>query len=589
MALPATSVHEVQSGGSDTLNGGHFDPANSNMATDGNAGTATGNSPTFSSLSYTFVPGDVGHWLFIKSGTNWIPGWYQIASVNTGIATLSAAIGAAVTYNPFGVSTAAGCATVASPAGATWSIDYSQGTTPVALTGLTTSGANAIILTASATKAMVGNGIFVTGGTNFTTGVYNILSVSAGVSATVDRTVASGVGAAGTGNVGGPFATPGFASGTAIASNAVFIKSGTYNCSSTADVASGRVLTKASQLWQGYGTLRPDRAAKPILQSTSNSMTLITTDSGQGVKSLINIEVKLGGVTTGIKGVDIQGWAFLEDMKATGCTNEGYSGSNLAAHHSIRCEANACNVGFHNGSNTQNVWEWCVAKDCTTTGFDMDTGSGIMNYCIAMDCVTGFKMNQFSQASYCIAYSGTTGFSIGTSSWLNSCVSYGNTTDYSVGSAFSMNVPSRLQSSAGVTIAGAGAVGVKRSFITLSADPFTDAAGGDFTLNSTAGGGALLRNTGYPTAFPGLSTATAPSVGPWIPTAGGTYTDPGIANVRSGTGYTYNSASLTGTCAVPAAGDVKLGVAVDNTVGTQANISSGGGGPVLGGGVLGGL
>ena len=35
--------------------------------------------------------------------------------------------------------------------------------------------------------------------------------------------------------------------------------------------------------------------------------------------------------------------------------------------------------------------------------------------------------------------------------------------------------------------------------INLSADPFTNAAGGDFTLNNTAGGGALLRATAYPT------------------------------------------------------------------------------------------
>ena len=33
--------------------------------------------------------------------------------------------------------------------------------------------------------------------------------------------------------------------------------------------------------------------------------------------------------------------------------------------------------------------------------------------------------------------------------------------------------------------------------ITLSADPFTDAASGDFSLNITAGGGALLRGTAY--------------------------------------------------------------------------------------------
>ena len=44
--------------------------------------------------NYSFVAGDVGSLLFIKSGTNWIPGWYPIASVLAGVATLNAAIGA---------------------------------------------------------------------------------------------------------------------------------------------------------------------------------------------------------------------------------------------------------------------------------------------------------------------------------------------------------------------------------------------------------------------------------------------------------------------------------------------------------------
>jgi hypothetical protein len=37
--------------------------------------------------------------------------------------------------------------------------------------------------------------------------------------------------------------------------------------------------------------------------------------------------------------------------------------------------------------------------------------------------------------------------------------------------------------------------------ITLSANPFTDEPNGDFTLNSTAGGGALCRAAAYPTDY----------------------------------------------------------------------------------------
>jgi hypothetical protein len=45
--------------------------------------------------------------------------------------------------------------------------------------------------------------------------------------------------------------------------------------------------------------------------------------------------------------------------------------------------------------------------------------------------------------------------------------------------------------------------------IICTADPYTNRAGGDYTLNNTAGGGALLRDAGLPQAFPGLSSTNA--------------------------------------------------------------------------------
>jgi hypothetical protein len=48
------------------------------------------------------------------------------------------------------------------------------------------------------------------------------------------------------------------------------------------------------------------------------------------------------------------------------------------------------------------------------------------------------------------------------------------------------------------------------------------------------------------------------------------YSDPAIANVRSGTAYKYeaNANNKTGTCDVPSPSDVLLGVDVDATTGT---------------------
>jgi hypothetical protein len=58
-------------------------------------------------------------------------------------------------------------------------------------------------------------------------------------------------------------------------------------------------------------------------------------------------------------------------------------------------------------------------------------------------------------------------------------------------------------------------------FVTLTADPFTDAANGDFTLNSTAGGGAELRGAGWPSALPGLSGTSHPDIGAYQSQVGG--------------------------------------------------------------------
>jgi hypothetical protein len=46
-------------------------------------------------------------------------------------------------------------------------------------------------------------------------------------------------------------------------------------------------------------------------------------------------------------------------------------------------------------------------------------------------------------------------------------------------------------------------------FITLTASPFTNAGSGDYSLNTTAGGGAACRGAGYPVSYFGLSTTAS--------------------------------------------------------------------------------
>src|ERR1700722_18984612 len=105
--------------------------------------------------------------------------------------------------------------------------DYSQQASPqYTLTLVTTAAANAICLSASAAANMVGNICYIASGTNFIVGWYQIISVSVGVSFTLDRTCTSAAGANGSINIGGALATVGQAAQNCVNGNVVYIFNG---------------------------------------------------------------------------------------------------------------------------------------------------------------------------------------------------------------------------------------------------------------------------------------------------------------------------------------------------------------------------
>jgi hypothetical protein len=80
----------------------------------------------------------------------------------------------------------------------------------------------------------------------------------------------------------------------------------------------------------------------------------------------------------------------------------------------------------------------------------------------------------------------------------------------------------------------------------------------DATIDPTSGG--LNLNGASRASFVTISGTLDPT----------NSTDPGIANVRSSTGYVTNGVSLTGTAAIPTAANVRSGTATDATTGTLA-------------------
>ncbi len=526
MTLPATQIWEVQTGGSDSLNGGGFDPGNANMATDGACTLGNTSAPVFTSASYNFVASDVGAWLYIKSGTNWIPGWYKIASVASNAATLTAGVGTAVlawiagTLNiPTTANTIAGCATVASPTGATWSVDYSQQSNPISLTGLTTAAANAIILTASATKAMVGNTIQITAGTNFTVGFYSISSVVAGVSLTVDRTCTSAAGAVGTGGVGGALLTIGKAAGAVVSGNIVYVKAGAGYTITTAIVHSIIVIR-----YTGYGTLRND-GVQVAVTGSGTPTNLFNITASNCIAENFNFD---GANVTSTVVASNQTEVVLRNCKIQRFTSIGV---NLNVNNNLfDCEitgGKAGSSGAYSSASANNIIESCSIHDNPCTGIVLAAG---LSYVTIANCLiynnsgassdginapntsVGLKLlgnTIYNNGRDGIRYVGAQGAGVGTIIRNNLIVSnagvgfnvtalsttYPCAAPYADYNAFYANGTART-----------GNVGGLHD-VSLTADPFTAKGSGDFSLNNTAGGGAACRGAGFPGVFPaGLTT-----------------------------------------------------------------------------------
>lgn len=527
MALAATTIFEVETGGSDTLNGGAFDPGQTaGMFTDGAATVANTSAPVFTSASYNFVAGDVGAWLFVGAGTNWTQGWYTIASVAGGAATLDGTIGAAVTKIPVAPTTVVGCATVASPTGATWSIDYSQqAAAQFAYTDLASVGAGLLVSSALLPfgKQQVGNALVITGGTNFTTGRYVIASVAAGVATVVGvGNITTGAGSAGTGGQGGALASLGQTAAHVVASNQVFQQTGSYTITSAStNIAGGCWSTNLiSLLIEGYSSVRGDLApvgaagVRPINTASGiATFTMLTNALAAGVLRHLRFDgaglTSSRGVASSLQVVNVHGQNFTNSAFASNAT----TGSSY-----FWCSATGCSAQpAFTGAGTYHA---CVAYSNTVTGFN--TASAFATS-LHVNCLSynnsgaasdGFTdIGQVASKLNCTAYgNGRDGFrQSGQMESLTNCVAENNT-----GAGFTLSsIGQALVNCAGYNNTGGNTVTTSAThqlvtgFIDGTAELFTNPGAGDFSLNTTSGGGALLRAAGYPGVFPvGLTTGS---------------------------------------------------------------------------------
>lgn len=399
--------------------------------------------------------------------------------------------------------------------GTDWS---QQNAAQYALTGLTTAAANAIILTASAAADMVGNVIQITSGTNFITGFYEILSVSAGVSITVDRNCTSAAGASGVGNIGGALATVNKAVTNHVASNTIWVKNGSYTTTATMALTGGSSSTSPTRII-GYNSTRGDLDTVadftnfPTVQISSSAASVFS-GSGQYLeyRNLI-----LDANSVGVDGINAtQSYKKYSNLKVMNhTTGSGIQDTGAALYE--RCwllNGGSGSIGINADNNTSLTWG-CIAKG---------NGTGFKGPSVFIGCVADSNDNDG------FFYDFTFGVR------MTNCVSYGNGRD---GVRFGHVNATDLAAVRNCIFVSNGGYGINMSSgsetmpetalinwnafksntsgarnqvtagdndVTLSADPFTNAAGGDFSLNSTAGGGAACRAAGFPGAFPGGTT-----------------------------------------------------------------------------------
>lgn len=496
--------HEVRTDGS-AINSAGFDVDSGSLSTDLRTSTGTSTSPIISSNSYSFISSDIGYWLYVRTGTNWFPGWYQITGISGTSAVVNAGIGSCVKVGtgsgfavtmPFGPALYSGIGNSNSLSSGTWAIDYSQAATAK------TSGTDLIVdavINSSTTRVYsptyifqnsdLGNSIRIHAGTGWTIGIYYISGI-AGTMASI--TLPGGMNirpyagnAAGVGTVGGSWVLGGATNHPnntiqAFQDGGVWVKSGSYS--------SGLGYSDAQRtfLW-GYSNYRGDAPKgddRPEFTVTRPNQPIISGSGANIMCSFAYLRVSAIGLT------NTNGFAFSNSRnqvmfcKASFC-NIGYNPSNLGLYN----EAYYCVTGFNGGSNYGSVAIGC------TTGFNQNGLGSNSSFNIAIGCTTGFTTAD-TTVHNCVAHRCQFGFTTGNlgNSYV-SCIA-STCSIYGFNGAGLHN--HRFISCADYLSPRYTSLGYVawETPIALTQSPFVDPDNFDFELNDLPGGGALLKGVG---------------------------------------------------------------------------------------------
>lgn len=419
--------------------------------------------------------------------------------------------------------------------------DWSLQTSPqYSVTDGVTAGTTTITsATANFGTDVVGNLIYVQGGTgSVTAGWYEITARTNSTTITVDRSTGLTAGTGVTLKIGGALATVGLASGIRSAGVDVFVKyhaSPEVLSSASANVSGGivnDVIAGTDQTnrahWVGYDstrTLDNVDANRPTVQIPAAGVSSVAVFTAAGSYVTFRNLIVDGNSKTSITGFSLTtSYTQIIRCHALRCTVKGINlgdsnNSVFALRCSVTTSSGTCGI-YVGGSGPKAIY--CEAYGNTCHGFQMSANA------IVVDCIasgnTGGSVDGFNGASVgyiatnCTAYgNGRAGFDLtsnnGFGSVLTSCIAYGNgsegfRTDGVKDGAILLNCAGGSNTSGNYSSTNLTHV---LNFVSLSGDPFTNAGGGDFSLNNTAGAGAALRGISF--TYPRSTTTSYADIG----------------------------------------------------------------------------
>lgn len=378
----------------------------------------------------------------------------------------------------------------------------------------------------------VGNVVNITGGTNINTGWYEIVGWSSTtwtLTGAANLTNGTGAGLAITGNMGGAFATPGmFGTVSSAGNNNLFVQynSTPYTATATANGSGGRLSSNNGQQLSGYNTTRAHGnrdSLRPTVNAAANSITIFDIGTEFGGPIIENFIAGAGGFT-GVTGFHNQNsyHPIFANCEATGVAT-GFNANNSGFVY-IQCQATGCTTAGFNTSNGTVLYA-CETDGCTGYGFELDGTGPVAVKCVARGTIGtgfGFHIGGYGMLIECTSYDNNgNNFNVGTSGPIGlciNCLSYGSTGGADFGGNNGAGMPLFNCAGGGSSMALQGQGDTVLNYQSLTSNPFNNAAGLDFSLNITAGGGAACRAAGIPgfaaaTQLPGLSTLAYTNIG----------------------------------------------------------------------------